>query len=57
MQQPPDDPLAPLRKLYPNLSEEQLMEAKENLKAYLLLAWEIFDSDGEEKDEKAKDET
>lgn len=31
-----------LARLYPNLSQEELLIAKENLKQYLLLAWEIW---------------
>ena len=31
-----------LRSLYPTLTEEELLVAKENLDQYLLLAWEIF---------------
>lgn len=34
-----------LARLYPNLSEEQLQEAKENLDLYLLLAWEIWEEE------------
>ena len=34
-----------LRSLYPNLSEEELAAAKENLEQYLLLAWEIIAED------------
>jgi hypothetical protein len=32
-----------LARLYPNLSPEELRVAKENLKQYLLLAWEIWE--------------
>lgn len=32
-----------LRALYPNLTDEQLLEAKENLDRYILLAWEIME--------------
>jgi len=34
-----------LARLYPNLSEDQLQEAKENLDQYLLLAWEIWEEE------------
>lgn len=34
-----------LAKLYPGLTEEELVEAKENLERYLLLAWEIWEAD------------
>ena len=30
-----------MRKIYPALSEEQLLEAKLNLESYLKLAWKI----------------
>jgi hypothetical protein len=33
-----------LAKLYPNLSPDELVEAKENLDRYLLLAWEIWET-------------
>lgn len=33
--------LAMMRKIYPALSEEQLVEAKSNLESYLKLAWKI----------------
>jgi len=32
-----------LKELYPNLSEEELTAAEENLRAYLLLAWEVYE--------------
>ena len=32
-----------LRALYPSLTDEQLLEAKENLDRYILLAWEIME--------------
>jgi hypothetical protein len=32
-----------LRSLYPNLSDDELTAAKENLDRYLLLAWEILE--------------
>jgi hypothetical protein len=31
-----------LKKLYPSLSDEELVIAQENLDLYLELAWEIF---------------
>jgi|HubBroStandDraft_6_1064221.scaffolds.fasta_scaffold687359_1 hypothetical protein len=34
-----------LARLYPNLSEDELQEAKENLDLYLLLAWEIWEEE------------
>ena len=34
-----------LAKLYPGLTEEELVEAKENLERYLLLAWEIWETE------------
>ena len=37
------DPLAALHRLYPNLSPEELVTAKENLDRYLSLAWEIVE--------------
>jgi hypothetical protein len=37
-----------LRKLYPSLSDEELLIAKENFDAFLLLAWEIME-DAEQK--------
>ena len=33
--------LALMRKIYPTLNEEQLLEAQENLESYLKLAWKI----------------
>jgi hypothetical protein len=33
-----------LRALYPKLSEAELEEARENLRAYLTLAWEIWEA-------------
>jgi hypothetical protein len=36
-----------LRALYPGLSEEDLIEAKENLDRYILLAWEIMEDQSE----------
>jgi hypothetical protein len=33
-----------LKPLYPDLSPEELEEAKENLRQYLLIAWEIWES-------------
>lgn len=33
-----------LAKLYPTLSPDELVEAKENLSQYLLLAWEIWEA-------------
>ena len=38
-----DDEMAELKILYPNLSPEELVIAKENLDRYLTLAWEIFE--------------
>ena len=38
-----EDRLAELKILYPNLSAEELVIAKENLDRYILLAWEIFE--------------
>jgi hypothetical protein len=35
--------LAQLKKLYPKLSDEELVIAKENLDRYLLVAWEIYE--------------
>jgi hypothetical protein len=35
-----------LRSLYPDLSDDELSAAKENLDQYLLLAWEIIIEDG-----------
>lgn len=35
--------LAMMRDIYPDLSEDQLIEAKENLERYLKLAWRIAD--------------
>jgi hypothetical protein len=35
------DDLAALKAIYPDLSEEDLALAKENLDRYLVLAWEI----------------
>jgi len=32
-----------LRSLYPNLSDEELIIAKENFDRYLLLAWQIME--------------
>jgi hypothetical protein len=32
-----------LKTLYPNLSDESLVEAAENLDRYLLVAWEIME--------------
>jgi hypothetical protein len=37
------DPLAALHDLYPDLTPEELVIAKENLDRYLSLAWEIFE--------------
>jgi hypothetical protein len=37
------DDLAELRVLYPSLSPDELVVAKENLERYLLLAWEIWE--------------
>jgi hypothetical protein len=37
-----DEELDALRALYPKLSPEELVLAKENLDRYLSLAWEIF---------------
>jgi hypothetical protein len=34
-----------LAKLYPHLSPDELVEAKENLDRYLLLAWEIWETE------------
>ena len=34
-----------LAKLYPDLTPEELVEAKENWERYLLLAWEIWESE------------
>jgi hypothetical protein len=34
-----------LARLYPNLSPEELEEAKENLDQYLMLAWEIWEAE------------
>jgi hypothetical protein len=33
-----------LARLYPNLSPDELEEAKENLDQYLMLAWEIWEA-------------
>lgn len=33
-----------LRKLYPDFSDDELIEVKENLERYLLLAWEIWEA-------------
>jgi hypothetical protein len=38
-----NDDLAGLKALYPNLSPEELVLAKENLDRYLSLAWEIYE--------------
>jgi hypothetical protein len=38
-----DEDIAALQALYPNLSPEELVLAKENLDRYLSLAWEIFE--------------
>lgn len=38
-----DEELEPLRAMYPDLSEEKLTIAKDNLDKYLALAWEIFE--------------
>ena len=38
-----NDELAALKVLYPNLSPQELVLAKENLDRYLSLAWEIFE--------------
>lgn len=35
------DPSVLLKKLYPQLSEEELITAKDNLGRYLLVAWEV----------------
>jgi len=35
--------LEKLEALYPNLSEEELAEAADNLDRYLTLAWEIYE--------------
>lgn len=35
--------LAMMRKMYPALGDQQLIEAKENLERYLKLAWRIAD--------------
>ena len=35
--------LDPLKALYPNLSPEELVLARENLDRYLSLAWEIYE--------------
>jgi hypothetical protein len=32
-----------IKDLYPNLNEEQLKEAEENLERYLKVAWRIFE--------------
>ena len=37
------DPLVALHHLYPDLTPEELVIAKENLDRYLSLAWEIFE--------------
>lgn len=34
-----------LKALYPNLSPEELTAAKENLDQYLLLAWELWETE------------
>jgi hypothetical protein len=34
-----------LKALFPNLSDAEAILAKENLGRYLLLAWEIYESD------------
>jgi hypothetical protein len=36
--------LADLKRLYPHLSQEKLEEAEENIKQYLLLAWDIWEA-------------
>jgi hypothetical protein len=38
-----NEELDTLKALYPNLSPEELVLAKENLDRYLSLAWEIFE--------------
>jgi len=38
-----NEELDTLKALYPNLSLEELVVAKENLDRYLSLAWEIFE--------------
>ena len=38
-----DEELDALKSLYPNLSLEELVLARENLDRYLSLAWEIFE--------------
>lgn len=40
---PDEQLLAQLKTLYPNLSDEDLILAKEALDRYLLLAWEIYE--------------
>ncbi len=37
------NPQDELQSLFPNLSPDQLREAKDNLDAYLMLAWEIME--------------
>ena len=34
-----------LAKLYPGLTPDDIVEARENLDRYLLLAWEIWEAD------------
>jgi hypothetical protein len=38
-----NEEIAALQLLYPDLSSEELVLAKENLDRYLSLAWEIFE--------------
>jgi len=38
-----NDEFTTLKALYPNLSPEELVLAKENLDKYLTLAWELFE--------------
>jgi hypothetical protein len=38
-----NEELTALKALYPNLSPEELVVAKENLDRYLSLAWEIYE--------------
>lgn len=38
-----NDPLVALHQLYPDLTPDELVTAKENLDRYLSLVWEIFE--------------
>ena len=43
------DQMDALAKLYPQLTPEELVEAKENLDRYLLLVWEIWEDEQKRK--------